>query len=253
MVATELYRPGPLRAWAPLTFMPVIPATVSVSPNSGLSAGQTVTVSGVGFPNGVNLIPCATAHLGDGGWCDIGKMQNVAVDPNGRFSTSYMVFRYLWTDHGSIDCGAAPGTCAIVAFDPTNPYGRNANAPLTFAPALGPIKVTVKADGTASKISGWATIKGTVKCSNSVPVSISGSLWQRIDKRHVAQGTFSLSVACQAGKTVSWTTKVVPAGMPIVPFAAGKAQATVHASAERFLETVESDVTKVVTLSKSKL
>lgn len=253
VVVTELYRPGEIRAWAPLTFTPVVAATVSVAPNTGLSAGQSVAVSGSGFPNGVMLITCLSARNGDGGWCDMGTMRsNIQTDPNGNFSTTYNVYRQLSTGHGSVDCGSAPGACSLVAFDPTNPYGRSADASLTFAAPLGKIKVGVSSNGTAGKFSGWATLTGTVKCSNDIPVLVTGSLWQRIDKRHVAQGTFSTSVACRAGRTVSWTSKVVPAGMPIVPFGAGKAQATVHASAQRFDESVVSDATVIVKLAKSK-
>lgn len=91
---------GGLVAWA----TPAVAAgpTVTVTPSSGLSNGQTVTVTGAGFTaNYANMVvvQCAASATGANG-CDTADVKFTKADASGSFTVQLT----LRTKFGSTDC-----------------------------------------------------------------------------------------------------------------------------------------------------
>lgn len=127
-------------AAAALTLVLAMPASaatdpsVTVSPSSGLSNGQTVTVTGSGYAANasVNLVECAANAQGASG-CDIASFKPVTADSSGGFTESFKVASSFGsTDCTKVDCviNGAAGT------SPSAPTGTS--APLKFAAVVTP-------------------------------------------------------------------------------------------------------------------
>jgi hypothetical protein len=119
-------------------------------------------------------------------------------------------------------------------------------------PAPEPLElgVTVAGDGTVSRVTGRATVHGTVTCSGPVTVNLNGTLTQVV-KKTILSGTLGTQVACTPGAPVSWQAVAVPNGT--TPFGRGDAEAEVTASAQdpNFGGTVTDTATQVVRLRRA--
>jgi hypothetical protein len=119
-------------------------------------------------------------------------------------------------------------------------------------PAPEPLElgVGVAGDGTVSRVTGRATLHGTVSCSVPVTVSLNGTLTQVV-KKTILSGPFSTQVACTPGAPVPWQAVAIPNGT--TPFGQGNAQADVTASAQdpNFGGTVTATATQVVRLRRA--
>ncbi len=128
-------------------------ATVTVSPSRGLTAGQTVTITGKGFPKPSGGSPvtwfvtqCTTAvhvHLNtstDTPHCDVTSAKAVHMGKNGTFTAHYRVETGIIGDGycgtvGHLTCvigvGTANGTGSVVkiTFRSPPPYPGSAPAP----------------------------------------------------------------------------------------------------------------------------
>jgi hypothetical protein len=90
------------------------------------------------------------------------------------------------------------------------------------APAELAVTVTPAATSSVDKISGQATITGTVTCNENATVGLSGALNETLTRSTLATGNWSVSgIACSTTPT-AWTATVNPTGN--VPFANGEAQ-----------------------------
>ncbi len=90
------------------------------------------------------------------------------------------------------------------------------------APAELAVTVTPAATSTVDKVSGQATITGTVTCNENATVGLSGALNETLTRTKLATGNWSVSgIACST-TPATWTATVIPTGN--VPFARGKAQ-----------------------------
>lgn len=114
-------------------------ASITVTPNSGLSDGQTVTVKGTGFaPNTTVLVlecPANATGSNGGSVCDVndGKIGNNKSDPSGAFTTTLTV---KVKPSSSVDC--TKQACVIQAHEGFNPStGQTATAPLSFGNSGG--------------------------------------------------------------------------------------------------------------------
>jgi hypothetical protein len=114
-------------------------ASITVSPNSGLSDGQTVTVKGTGFaPNTTVLVlecPANATGSNGGSVCDVndGKIGNNKSDGSGNFTTTLTV---KVKPSSSVDC--TKQSCVVQAHEGFNPSsGQTATAPLTFGSSGG--------------------------------------------------------------------------------------------------------------------
>ena len=119
---------------------PIVGATVTVTPDTGITNFQTVTVAGSGydvsgqFP-GVGVTVCKTGSTADGD-C-VGNQSFAQLDPSGAFSTTLTLRRIVHFSSGDFDCGSAPAVCEVraVSFAGTPRVGR---AVFSFAPGPPP-------------------------------------------------------------------------------------------------------------------
>ncbi len=107
--------------------------------------------------------------------------------------------------------------------------------------------VTIREDGSVTNKTIVATIGGTMSCSTSAPVDLSGTLRQTQAKGVVVSGTFSVRVDCTA-PSVAWSANVLAESGK---FIGGSATATVTASGCRTGCTTAS-ATRTVKLNLGK-
>lgn len=93
---------------------------------------------------------------------------------------------------------------------------------ITNPPPPPPLAVTTAIDGTgtASTLTGRATVHGTITCTQSVPVNVSGKVTQVVQQR-IVRGTFNTSVGCVVGSAAAWRGIADPTGD--IPFRQGNA------------------------------
>lgn len=90
------------------------------------------------------------------------------------------------------------------------------------APAALAVTVTPAATTNVDKVSGQATVTGTLTCNENATVSLSGALSETLTKSTLATGNWSVSgIACSTTPT-TWTATVNPTNN--IPFANGEAQ-----------------------------
>jgi hypothetical protein len=177
-------------ASAPLVFdpaaPPVPPPSATVSPSTGLTDGQTVTVNAVGMPPGVQVVMVeCKAGATDGSGCDLSTLPFVNVDDEGRVMSDFVVKRILSlnqvtppppvpqpitgrtpaaaasffaaapADASTFDCASAPGACTLsVAF--IGSAIESAVVPLAFDPTVPP-NTTVPGEPTTVPVDPGAT------------------------------------------------------------------------------------------------
>jgi len=99
---------------APTAAQPASPA-ISLEPSTGLSAGDTVTVTGTGFsPSSAIGVSMCAAVVTSGGSCDFSGARVGTSDATGGFTLELPVAGSITTPaEGTIDC--APDRCGIGA------------------------------------------------------------------------------------------------------------------------------------------
>ncbi len=93
-------------------------------------------------------------------------------------------------------------------------------------PALA-VTFKIASKGTVSRVTGNATITGTVTCNEAVNVNLDGSLTQRASRTLLVSGSGSQQVSCSTTPT-TWTMTIAPNSS--APFNPAKAAATITAS-----------------------
>lgn len=132
-------------------------AVLTVNPDTGLPATQTVTASGTGFTpsSTVTLSECKLASGTPQSCAPIGS---AFTDENGTFSTQVTVTRSFQATQGSVQGGVdclPENTCVV---DATDTGAAQDNAPITFATAAPQITVT---PDTALPASQQVSVSGT--------------------------------------------------------------------------------------------
>jgi hypothetical protein len=118
---------------------PTNPRQISVTPTAPFSDGQTVTLTGTGFP------PSSPVRAGE---CptnaDCGSyFATVETSPEGAFSLSLTLHRTYTVEQGTVGGGEQPVTidcsqplrCFVMAEEVVPPYSAASSIPLTFLPA----------------------------------------------------------------------------------------------------------------------
>lgn len=104
------------------------PPTIDVTPSSGLSGGDVVTVAGTAFtPSGYAFV--SLCERGTTDRCDWESSMFVDVSPSGTFSVDLAVEETFETWDGDVDCVA--GGCMVAAEDEVR--RRTATADIEFA------------------------------------------------------------------------------------------------------------------------
>ncbi len=117
---------------------PTDPLRISAAPNGPYADGQTVAVSGAGFPSST---PVRVGECPTGTDCG-GLFQTVESTPQGTFHAAVVLHRIYTVEQGDsgggespvqIDC-SQPLRCFLMAEESSPPYGAASSVPLTFAP-----------------------------------------------------------------------------------------------------------------------
>lgn len=87
---------------------------------------------------------------------------------------------------------------------------------------------TVAAEGTASALTGRASVHGTVTCNVPADVHVGGRLTQVV-KRVIVTGSFGVNVGCTPGSPTQWAATVTPEGS--TPFQKGDVENQAESSA----------------------
>ncbi|MCU1426102.1 MAG: Neocarzinostatin family [Actinomycetia bacterium] len=134
---------------APLSFNASVPpavASVQVTPSTGLTDLQVVTIIGTGFLPGssVDLEQCGSN--GFNSECDYNNVQFVTAGLQGEFLVSFPVHRlvavYGLGGVSNADCATQVGACSIQTFSSAS---HQITVPLSFNPAVKPVQPTVSA------------------------------------------------------------------------------------------------------------
>jgi hypothetical protein len=116
---------------------PPPPPTVTVTPDTDLLDGDTVSVSGADWGSGsqVVVLQCRTGAVDPGG-CNTSHIELATTDGAGSFTTTFTVDRILYVGGSRIDC-ADPGACTVSAAL-TSEIDTSAGAPIQFDPSVPP-------------------------------------------------------------------------------------------------------------------
>lgn len=133
--------PGVLTPLGPRDGLDSIRLPLTVEPATGLTDGQTVSVSAAGFVPGesVGIVQCAKLtpdqgpdHRSGAEACDIGRYTPVTADAEGVASGTFDVVRLLTTPAtGTVDCAAHVERCAV-AMGAISDYDRSGVQSIDF-------------------------------------------------------------------------------------------------------------------------
>lgn len=114
------------------------------------------------------------------------------------------------------------------------------------------LALTVGKKGTANRIAGTATVRGTVMCSEAATVDISGTLTQRASRFALVVGSFALSMDCSPTPS-AWVATVSSQGG--LPYNSGRAQVDMAASAidPNYGVHMTEQTSAIVRLTRSRL
>lgn len=162
-------------------------AMLVVSPNTDLVDGQQVRVRGSGYEPGttLELRQCEAPFRGVED-CFETNVRFPTADQSGTFLTRFPVRRVIRTFNDSrVDCAAAEGACALVAFPVGEPAAAE-TAPLSFdpdVPAMAPLEAefTVDLVNEVDPRTGDVRISGTVRCSRPATAIVDVELSQARD------------------------------------------------------------------------
>jgi hypothetical protein len=109
---------------------------VTVTPSTGLSAGDLITIAGSGFTPSVQVGVCQGIVAGTPGSEDCGSPVNLLqTDANGAFSTQIAARRFMTVGGQPIDCASSGAACMIGAAEVADIANTAVVAPITFLPA----------------------------------------------------------------------------------------------------------------------
>jgi hypothetical protein len=112
--------------------------TITVTPNTGLSSGDVVTLSGQGFAPSALIATCEGRFDGTPGIEDCGgSAETFTSAADGSFSRQITVRRFLTVGGTPLDCASPGASCGIGAAEYNDIAGTAVAVPISFAPATG--------------------------------------------------------------------------------------------------------------------
>ena len=108
--------------------------SVSVTPDTGLADGQSVTVTGSGYGANasVGIVQCPAGATSID-LCDGRTADSFSADASGGYTRQATVYEVITDAHGTVtDCGSAAGACVIASVY-VHGFQGLATAPLAFA------------------------------------------------------------------------------------------------------------------------
>jgi hypothetical protein len=171
----------------------------------------------------------ATCTNSNSVWYSFTPSENMTIEAD-TFNSNYFAEVSAWTgSRGALTQVAACGGDQVVfnATAGTTYYFMVAGGSggfLRFAVRKGyNVDLTVDPNGKLERVAGTATISGTVRCSETSGVDLSGELRQRAGRFTVIHGGFSQSMPCSP-PSVPWSATVTGENGP---FGAGPASANI--------------------------
>ena len=156
---------------------------VSVTPNTALVDGQNVSVAATGYTPGSSLavIECVVGATSESD-CDTSTLVFAQADGSGALSTTYGVFRQVFTVNNTSGIDCAPANCTLVVANIVD-QSEAASSPLNFdasVPLPPTLQVTAAINSTGSFTkAGSVVITGTVTCNMLADVALDISATQR--------------------------------------------------------------------------
>lgn len=134
--------PAPIALGGPTDGTESVGLPVIVEPATGLVDGQTVSVSGQGFPAGVEVgvVMCTREAGREHGArgvsaCNIGHVARGTTDGQGLVTVQFEVRRLQSLDGREIDCAEEPGRC-IVGMGMISDYDQSGGFAVDFDPSV---------------------------------------------------------------------------------------------------------------------
>lgn len=132
-----------------ISLLAVAPAqaatTLTVTPDSGLAGGQSVTLAGGGLTPGATAGWCQVIAAPEGStpsadWCGVGVNGSGTVAADGSFGSALRLHRFLYVPALAawVDCAAGDAQCAVGAGDVSDVAGTAVGLPVGFAAPPAP-------------------------------------------------------------------------------------------------------------------
>ena len=146
--------------------------SIAVSPATGLTSGQKVTVTGSNFPAGLGLFILQCSGVPSATSCDTTKLVTATTTAAGTFSATYTV---LTGAVGSGTCKAG-GTCYIAAGDAAQTAGGSQKIVFAAAAVTPPkTTTTTPAKSAPAKSAPIKSVPAESAPAESAPATTSGS------------------------------------------------------------------------------
>lgn len=194
--------PAPIGLGAPDDGKDSVRLPIVAEPATGLVDGQTVLVSGKGFPpdSSVGVVMCTKEAGQDHGArgveaCDITHYASGTSDAQGVATVEFRVRRIVPFDGQDVDCASEPGRC-IIGMGLISDYDQSGGVAVDFDPSIPlPDKPTVELTKTEDLVDG-ETVRVSV---TGLEPGASISMTQCSDDGACAEGAGLSSVADQSG------------------------------------------------------
>jgi Neocarzinostatin family len=221
--------------------------TVTATPSTDLADGQTISVTGAGYPVGdtADLVECAEIF-----GCDFSNLQVLSIDETGGYTTNFVVKRILDLDGVQVDC-VTDQSCILVSLDITD-LSTGAQTGITFDPNIPPLptpnfRIDVDPQGRVRVDKGVARITATVRCNMPLIIDAQVELMQ-VYKDHIFTSDIFPEFACSKDTT----TRVAFVFRPVNGlFGAGTAKVKIDAFTSDGVHFVEKLKNPTVTLVPS--
>jgi hypothetical protein len=222
IISIATVAPPAVLAYATITFS--TPPTVQVSPSTGLSKGESVTVTGANFKAGdsVFAVEClATATSAAG--CDTATATPITVGANGTLPTT--TFKVVTGTVGTGTCGTSSANLSKCIIEVANPAATDVGfAPITFKTpiVIAPAPKATKTTGAAvpgetvvitvsgSHFTAVSRVSGPAGATVSVKSFTASKLTLKVkEAANAKKGSYTLTIHFKSGKTttVKYTVK----------------------------------------------
>lgn len=194
--------PAPIGLGAPDDGKDSVQLPVVADPATGLVDGQTVVVSGKGFPpdSSVGVVMCTKEAGQDHGGrgveaCDITHYGSGTSDAQGVASVEFRVRRIVPFDGEDVDCAAEPGRC-IIGMGLISDYDQSGGVAVDFDPSVPlPDKPTVELTKSENLVDGETVRVAVTGLDPNASVSMS----QCTDEGSCAEGASLHGTADESG------------------------------------------------------
>jgi hypothetical protein len=165
-------------------------AELETDPAGSLTDGQSITVTGSGFPLfqqiSVSMCEQGVTIQTAADLCDINAVQYVGADADGRIDLSYEIRRVIRTANGVIDCAMASGRCVLGAANLMS-SDTVATVPLTVDP-VGP-----------GPSSGQLTADRTENLRDDQPITVRGTGFRPNDEVYISECAVQAAIYAYGG------------------------------------------------------